>query len=299
MTLMELPNLIHLKRWEEVLAKISSSPDELRSCDNGGFLPIHNACFQGNVPLNVIETLVEAYPQSIKQKSQTYGLLPLHCAVHHYSSTNSEVVKFLLRNYKEGASAKEENGRTPLIYHLLVCQSPSLEMTKLLVHAHLDAVRICDSGKWNPLHYAAYRGNWEISQYLIDMYPDALLEENNENKTPRGITICNGRHQMAEKFREAEEDIQSGMMKVTECIHQSDNVVDDEPDKNSIKVGFLKDDTVNDPPMEILSSENIMSSTSNEMDNDQTNIIQNETPVLDNDYSYSRSMHDRLVYDWN
>lgn len=296
---MDLPNLIHLKRWKEVLEKVSSNPDELCSWDNGGFLPIHNACFLENVPLNVIESFLEVYPESVKQKSQTYSLLPLHCAVHNYSSTNSEVVKLLLASYKEGALAQEENGRTPLIYHLLVCQSPSLEMTKMLADAHPDAVRICDSGKWNPLHYAAYRGNWEISQYIIDMYPDALTEENNDNRTPRDITVCNGRNQMAEKFLEAEEDIQSGMMKITVERDESVHVMDDKPEKSYVKDDIWKDKSVDSLSVESYSSENIISPHSDNMNSDKTDVIQNQHPVQNKDYSYSRSMHDRLVYDWN
>lgn len=292
---MELPNLIHLKKWVDVLAKVCSNPEDLHSWDNGGFLPIHNVCFQDNVPMNVIEAFVDAYPESVKLKSQSCGLLPIHCAVHHYSSTNPAIVKFLLRHYKEGASEIEVNGRTPLIYHLLVCQSPSLDTTKMLVDAHPDSVRICDKEKWNPLHYAAYRGNWEISQYLIEMYPDALLEENIDNRTPRGITVCNGRYQLADKFLEAEEDIQSGMMKITEHLDQVDTIIDNEPDQEDNVDNKIFDSL----PIESISTTISTERAPDEMDNEGDDIIQRTLPVQDKDYSYSRSMHDRLVYDWN
>lgn len=294
---MELPNSIHLKKWEEVLSKIFSSPDELHLWDKGGFLPIHNACFEENVPLNVIEALIKAYPNSLNQKSQMNGLLPLHCAVHHYTSTNSEIVKFLLKKYKEGAAEKEENGRTPLIYHLLVSQSPSLQMTRMLVDAQPDAVRIRDDRKWSPLHYAAYRGNWEISQYLIEINPDSLMEKNIDNKTPREITICNGRHQMAEKFREAEEDIKSGMMKITEHREQCDSTI--ENDNIKINPDFLNNEVVDSLYMDSISSTVGEENAFNDKNTKEKNIIQDEFSQQDKDYSYCRSMHDRLVYDWN
>lgn len=284
---MELQNVIHLKRWEEVEAKICSSPDELHLWDDGGFLPIHNICFQENVPLSIIESLLKSNPNSVKQRSQMNGLLPLHCAVHHYSSTNSEIVKFLLSYYKEGAAEKEENGRTPLIYHLLVCQSPSLEMTRMLVDAHPDAVRIRDDKKWSPLHYAAYRGNWEISQYLIEKNPDSLMEENIDNKTPRAITVCNGRYQMAEKFREAEEDIQSGMMKITEHGGQCNSIIDNGNDNTRINTDIVNNEGVGSLLVDSISLTGERDSAVSEMKNEERNIIKDELSLQDKDYSYS------------
>lgn len=294
---MELPNLIHLKNWEEVLAKICSSPDELHLWDKGGFLPIHNACFEENVPLSVFKALIKAHPNSIKLKSKIDGLLPLHCAVHHYSSTNSDIVKFILKQYKEGVAEKEEKGRTPLIYHLLVCQSPSLEMTRMLVDAQPDVVRIRDNKKWSPLHYAAYRGNWEISQYLIEINPDSLMEENIENRTPRAITICNGRHQMAEKFREVEEDIQSGMVKITEHGYLCNSNIDD--DNTKINTNLVNNEVLDSLLVDSNSSTSGRENAINDIKTGEKNIVQDEVSLQDKDYSYSRSMHDRLVYDWN
>merc|ERR1712150_184881 len=169
------------------------------------------------------------------------------------------------------------------------------EMTRMLVDAHPDAVRIRDNGKWNPLHYAAYRGNWEISQYLIEMNPDALMEENMDNKTPRAITVCNGRHQMAEKFREAEEDIQSGMMKITEIRDQSNIIVDEDHDKMKIKNDFINYGGIDPLHVDSLTSTGERGNADSELDSEEKNITQDELILRDKDYSYSRSMHDRLV----
>lgn len=184
--------------------------------DKGGFLAIHKVCFEKNLPLNVIKALIKGYPTSVKQKSQSSGLLPLHCAVHQYSSANSEIVRILLIHYQEGSAEKEENGLTPLIYHLLLNQSPSLHMKKMLINARQETIHLKDNREWTPLHCAAYRCIWEISQYLIEINPGSLIEKNIENDTPRLITISNGRYQMAEKFREFEGDIQTGMIKIPE-----------------------------------------------------------------------------------
>lgn len=201
----EVPNHIERKEWTEVLKRIDSHPSELRSWDNHGYLFIHRALYIEDVPVEVIEALIKAYPESLEQKSKITGILPLLCAVRHYSCPNSNIIKLLVQNYKNAVTATDEDGRTPLIYHLLVCQSPSLEIVNILVEAHSDVVLMRDSKKWYPLHYAAYRGNWEISQYLIQCYPDVLLEENNDNRTPRDITICNCRYAVSEKLREEEE----------------------------------------------------------------------------------------------
>merc|ERR1712150_188285 len=130
------------------------------------------------------------------------------------------------------------------------------EMTRMLVDAHPDAVRIRDNGKWNPLHYAAYRGNWEISQYLIEMNPDALMEENMDNKTPRAITVCNGRD-------------------------QSNIIVDEDHDKMKIKNDFINYGGIDPLHVDSLTSTGERDNADSELDSEEKNITQDELILRD------------------
>lgn len=202
---MTLITLIHSQNWLEVLNRISSHPEEVRP-SNYDYLPIHRACIRQNVPVKVIEALIEAHPQSVKQQTKSYeDRLPLHISVCHVSSTMPDVVKVLLDSYKEGALVKDRYGRTPLNQHLMFCQYPSLEMVRMLVEADPDVVRITDNVDWYPLHSAAYIGDWEISQCLIDLYPDALLKKSQHCKTPGDISNNNGHCQLYDKLNGEEE----------------------------------------------------------------------------------------------
>ena len=186
---------------------IALHPAEVRSSDTYGNLPIHNACALANIPANVIEELISAYPESVKQTTtHEFSQLPLHYAVNCCgSSTMTAVVEVLLQNYKEGASVKDTNGLTPLNSHMSACKCPSLDITKMLLDVCPDAVLMCNDYDWYPLHYAAYHGNWEISKYLIDLYPYALMKKDNDGRTPRDIATDNYHYQLCDKLREEEE----------------------------------------------------------------------------------------------
>lgn len=302
----ELTTHIHRKKWTEVIDRIASYPNEVHSWGNQGDLPLHRACYHEDIPVKVMEALINVYPESVKQKNKITGIIPLHCAVRHYSSTNSDVVKLLLQKHKRGALVKDENGRTPLIYHLLVCQSPSLDVIKILVEAHSDVVRVSDNRKWYPLHYAAYRGDLAISKYLIHWYPDALLEENNDNRTPRDITVCSCRPKLHDKLREEEERhfgrssvASPPSNKAARQMDQHDYVVNCGRDKTSLKYAVSDDGSVDEQPVETLPSEFTMLSTSEDLDHDKKYMIhdQEETQSIVHNETDKTSLKAEGSYD--
>lgn len=205
---MTLVSLIRSEKWEEVLNRTASHPDEVLSFDNIGYLPIHWACGRKNVPVKVIEALIEVYPRSVEQKTKTlHQELPIHVSVRHeYSSINPDVVEVLLRHYKEGAAVGNLHGLTPLGSYLPYAFCCGLEITKMLVEANPDAVRIPDICLWYPLHYAAKCGNWQILKYLIDLYPEALLKKSQHDETPRDLSKSYGHEQLCDKILQEEEN---------------------------------------------------------------------------------------------
>jgi len=173
---MKLTELIVTEQWTDVLERLHTHPKEAETWDNG-ILPIHCACRRPKVPVQVVESLIKAYRLSLGQKSQPLGLLPLHCALESVSSTNVLVVQTLLTNYKKAATIRDEHERTPLHFHLWSCTKPSLDVVKLLVQANPIAVSTGDRLDRYPLHYAAKGDQWEISRFLVELFPEGLTKK--------------------------------------------------------------------------------------------------------------------------
>lgn len=201
---MDLWVLILKEKWSDFIERITSHPEEVQSWNNG-FLYIHRACDKPNIPVEVVEALIKVHPQSVKQPDKVCCRIPLHIAVGHASSTKTDVVSVLLHHYKEGVSMRNEQGHTPLIYHLCFNQCPSLVIVKMLVEAYPEAVSTRDDKfQWYPLHFAALCNNWDISKYLIEVYPEALLKKNKSGRTPRGVADTFGIVKISERFHAEE-----------------------------------------------------------------------------------------------
>lgn len=234
---MKLAILINNEEWPEVINRITTYPEEVRSwanhsvrlflpittscCDGFGYLPIHRVCEREKVPAKVIETLIEAHPQCVRHKTNSLGLLPLHVAVRYVSLENTDVVKVLLRHYMEGAAVKDDNGQMALSYHVLYCPNPLLEIIKMLVEAHPEFVKMSHTYNWYPLHHAATRGNWEISKYLLDMYPDALRKRDRSGQTPSDIAAVRGYQKLKDQLCQEEEQYFGNLDIKDNCIDES------------------------------------------------------------------------------
>lgn len=199
-------SLFFNEKWKEALNRIDSHPDEVRNRDNEGYLPIHIVCLTRNstVPVTVIEKLIEAYPESVKETTEKASRIPLHCIVRGTFSPTIDVVTVIIQKYKEGVSMKDHMECIPLHNYLLCCEKPSIDIVKLLVEAQPDTVSISDKDGWLPLHHAGACGALEISQYLIDLYPEALTKHDLAGCTPRNYAECSKHYDLYNKLREEE-----------------------------------------------------------------------------------------------
>lgn len=203
----KLTTYIIRKNWNAVLKRINSNSIEVTKCDKHGFLPIHHACRRDFIPVRIIEALIEVHPESVMaQSKETSGaVLPLHCAVNQANTFHSSLVNLLVKKYPEGVAVKNLYGRTPLHSYLRCSPNPSLEITKLLLDAYPNVIRIRDDKfHWYPLHCAATRNNWKIVQYLIDVYPDAIMKIDHKTRTPRNVAAQYYQQHIQEKLKQEE-----------------------------------------------------------------------------------------------
>lgn len=104
------------------------------------------------------------------------GATPLHRVT---STGNLEIAKMLIEN-QANAEAKTKNGSTPL-HTAVMAPEPSAEMVTLILDQWVNVDEQDNFGK-TALHFAAEKGNVEITQILIEDYEaDVNIKDNNGN----------------------------------------------------------------------------------------------------------------------
>ncbi|GHP12325.1 hypothetical protein PPROV_001105300 [Pycnococcus provasolii] len=101
--LTELHDLIIVKNWDGVRARIQSNPGEVRQKNFRGWFPLHWAAYN-KAPLDVVRYLVEKYPDSVREKTGSGGSLPLHMAAAHDAPL--DVVRYLVEQYPQGVHVR-------------------------------------------------------------------------------------------------------------------------------------------------------------------------------------------------
>ena len=96
-------------KWDDLKKLITNDPKTAKQVDDYGMLPIHWACTESNVPLDVLEILLNAYPESAKVRTNV-NLLPIHIAVR--SICTIAWLKKILEAYPEAILEKTGNGRS-------------------------------------------------------------------------------------------------------------------------------------------------------------------------------------------
>ena len=98
--LSSLPLLLSLKKWISAVDSVREKPERAREMDTFGLLPIHRAC-EGGAPLELIEMLIIAFPESIRISSSVAGgSTPLEFALKAYPR-GSPVISFLQQTNNE------------------------------------------------------------------------------------------------------------------------------------------------------------------------------------------------------
>jgi len=182
---MRLSILLSIWRWSDIPLRIESNPEEAKEWEYGN-LPIHRACANEKTPINIIQSLINSYPQSIELKCETLGRLPLHYIIR-WNSINIELLTWLLEKYPSGASCYDDTGHTALTYHLWFNNANTMDITKLLIQADDKCVSMVDKYGYTPLHHACKHLNLEICEHLIELYGNAVMMKTKSGLTPKQI----------------------------------------------------------------------------------------------------------------
>ncbi|KDO23293.1 hypothetical protein SPRG_11608 [Saprolegnia parasitica CBS 223.65] len=97
--------------WDGLRRLVAKAPASAQACDGYGMLPIHWASTEASVPLELLETLLMAFPDGASTVNSA-GLLPLHIAIRAHASPTW--LQALLSSHPESIGVETPTGATPL-----------------------------------------------------------------------------------------------------------------------------------------------------------------------------------------
>ncbi|GLE04405.1 hypothetical protein PINS_up013347 [Pythium insidiosum] len=97
--------------WEDALALLADNKALAKAQDDFGMLPLHWACTEPSILIDVLKALIEAFPEGCEIENLS-GMLPLHVAIK--SKLPGLHINALLQTYAEAALIKDGCGRYPI-----------------------------------------------------------------------------------------------------------------------------------------------------------------------------------------
>jgi len=203
-TQLDFHDIIKQKHWDEALDRIKEGKFNDASTAKHGFLPIHLACLRRNVPLPIIEALIDAEPDSLKVRSSTKDkALPIHFAAGCGASL--QVVQLLVKAFPESMYAINANGLLPLhsaCWSTHVC----FKVVRFLIENFPDGLYASTNTCANiPLHAAAYtNAPTDVIRLLVRFYSQGLFVANASGNTPRMVAEDKGHDRVVQVLYEEE-----------------------------------------------------------------------------------------------
>lgn len=178
-------------QWERALEMINENGNLVRKWSvapslTGGvaaseILPIHQACKMDGVTVQFLESLLWAYPESIKKRETGFRRIALHIAVR--ARCSDEVIMFLLDKFPEAASTLDVLGRVPL--HYAISNHSSMSIINSLISTCPAASRASDNLGWTPLHVAANCArSAEMVETLVRCGSESVVAATKKGNTP-------------------------------------------------------------------------------------------------------------------
>ncbi|KAK9221556.1 hypothetical protein WN944_009983 [Citrus x changshan-huyou] len=159
---------------EELESGVGAAKQMLRMTNNEKNTSLHEAACCENVDVVKILTKEDPdYPYS----ANNYGKTPLYMAAE---SSSSDMVLALLEN-STPVSHEGPNGKTALHAAAMEFRFADAALRKLLEEKK-NMIKETDQYGWTPIHYAAYYGNYEMVNFLLEIDQSASNIANKDRK---------------------------------------------------------------------------------------------------------------------
>ncbi|XP_019857664.1 PREDICTED: uncharacterized protein LOC109585958 [Amphimedon queenslandica] len=149
----------------------------LHSTDNEGRIPLHYACYSGNIQL--VTFLINDIKCDVNAKNTRDST----CVTFACISGNLDLVQFLIQQYKLEPLATDKHGRTAL--HTAVGSGHTHILEWYSQEYSVDITNHTDNNKYTLAHEAAYNGKLHCLQELINKYECDV----NATTTDTGSTV--------------------------------------------------------------------------------------------------------------
>jgi len=156
--------------------------------DNYQTYALHDACERKNAPLALIRAIDQAWPDAIKTRDYNSddNRLPLDCALRN-KSVAVEVIEFLLQQYPESVQLRCSDYDKEVALHHACQNGVSLPVIELLIRQWPKALHI-KASMGTPLHYAYNHTHVTVSvetlACLIAAWPGALQVRHQDGDIP-------------------------------------------------------------------------------------------------------------------
>jgi ankyrin repeat protein len=151
---------------------VRATPESCQTKDKHGNTALHYACMRGS-PAPVVQFLLKRDPTSARVRLPA-GLLPLHLAFGA-PQIQLEVVQSLVEAYPEGVKDKaRSDGRLPV--HMACTKNAPLAVVDFLVRHFPASVQQTMVDGLLPLHEALLKGSGEIARFLLEQSPGPIRE---------------------------------------------------------------------------------------------------------------------------
>eukprot|EP00523_Entomoneis_sp_CCMP467_P010912 CAMPEP_0168735604 /NCGR_PEP_ID=MMETSP0724-20121128/9422_1 /TAXON_ID=265536 /ORGANISM="Amphiprora sp., Strain CCMP467" /LENGTH=513 /DNA_ID=CAMNT_0008782759 /DNA_START=78 /DNA_END=1619 /DNA_ORIENTATION=- len=163
---------------EVVQFLVSANPSSISACRTDMVSPLHLACayFKGGEP-DVINFLLDKFPEGANQVATEMGWLPIHSAAH--GGAHHSVIDRLCRLFPESAMTVDSKGRTSL--HIACERKGNYRGVKRLLEQSPGLAEVEDDSRFTPLSLAAMHQNLEVLELLLEY--TQVLEDNH------GVTL--------------------------------------------------------------------------------------------------------------
>lgn len=143
--------------------------------DTEGRLLLHEELDRAKPNEDIIEVLLQVEPERIKKKKPVSGLLPIHVACQSIHSISSDVLMTLLEAWPDSIKQQCNFGFLPLhkalMANMIGNQPPNIDNITMIVEAYPEGVGIQNNRGQYPLHCCIEnrRPNSELVDLLIDL----------------------------------------------------------------------------------------------------------------------------------
>ena len=169
---------------EVLVYLLDQEPSSVRLLDGPGNTPLHLACGNNKVNLELFELLLNAWPDSIRMRNNS-RYLPIHslCCGKMGKTNSVDILRCMLSI--DPTLARETNDIDYLPIHHGICKS--FAFCKELIDAYPESLRVRTSEGSLPIHKACgYRGGRSANtiRYMLELYPESINARDSEGLLP-------------------------------------------------------------------------------------------------------------------